>query len=530
MAYRSETSDSSLGKWSEKAQRRGTRRKLREEAATRAQKGKDSKGWPCYEDARPLKARLGASVNGDWFNENNEEELGSFSCQACVQVAARGFKEIEARNEQELWLSVATEVVDNTQSKVHCLRFGSGLDDLQMKLQDSCGSTMTAEFQGVTESSSRLVKFTEGSNQRIHTKDHEEAGHRLRPSLIDCWGRGAVGKVEMMHLFNTNRAQTAAYVGRVLVPGSVAAHGTSSWQRLSTLTGYGWTKADYPAATETRLCLTYSDHATTSDHQLHVRLRRTDGAGGTVYFTDIFPQTWSGTGLYHHVCGPWHDLSPIDCGYGWGTTCQVDWWHSTYMSIQSVELEMGSNNPDNARFYRGRMDIPAAYDATPTANTWTTISAWLYLEFNNYDANFYRHCLTFTDSSSGGVLYVRLYRADGVTFFQDNLGGTWSGSGLAHSECGAWHSLDTVYCGASWGNACVLQIYHTQSVNVRVFEADLELKSATGLYINTNDYPTATDLRACIVFTDSSSGGGTFKVRLRRTDTAGGTVFFEDQG
>ena len=52
-----------------------------------------------------------------------------------MQVGASGFKEIEARNEQEIWymnrmkLSIATEVVDNTQSKVHCLRFGSGNQD-----------------------------------------------------------------------------------------------------------------------------------------------------------------------------------------------------------------------------------------------------------------------------------------------------------------------------------------------------------------------------------------------------------------
>ena len=32
--------------------------------------------------------------------------------------------------------------------------------------------------------------------ERIHTKDHEEAGHRLRKSIIDCWGRGAIGKAE----------------------------------------------------------------------------------------------------------------------------------------------------------------------------------------------------------------------------------------------------------------------------------------------------------------------------------------------
>lgn len=291
-------------------------------------------------------------VNGDWFNADNEEELGSFSCEACVQVAGIGFKQIEARNEQEIWymnrmrLSLATEVVDNTQTGMHCLKFGSGSTELKMMQQTKCGSTIMAEFHGVTDSSSRLVKLVEGSNQclqeamlgdlpigihstcssgataqqipmedlpgmlwRIHTKDHEQAGHRLSPSLIDCWGRGAIGKVEMMHLFNTNRAQTAAYVGRVRVPGSIAAQGNNQWHRLSANTGFGWSKSDYPDATETRMCLTYSDHATSSDGNLKVRLRRVDGAGGTVYFTDSFAITWSATGLFHHVCGPWHALA-----------------------------------------------------------------------------------------------------------------------------------------------------------------------------------------------------------------------------
>lgn len=541
-------------------------------------------------------------VNGDWFNADNEEELGSFSCEACVQVADVGFKQIEARNEQEIWymnrmrLSLATEVVDNTQTGMHCLKFGSGSTELKMMQQTKCGSTIMAEFHGVTDSSSRLVKLVEGSNQclqeamlgdlpigihstcssgataqqipmedlpgmlwRIHTKDHEQAGHRLSPSLIDCWGRGAIGKVEMMHLFNTNRAQTAAYVGRVRVPGLIVAQGNNQWHRLSANTGFGWRKSDYPDATETRMCLTYSDHATSSDGNLKVRLRRVDGAGGTVYFTDSFAITWSGTGLFHHVCGPWHAISTISCGYGWTDTCQVDWLHSTWMSIKTVELEFGSSNPNHARFFRGRMDLPVTYDGTPAANTWTSIGNWFYLATNQYDGNFVRICVVFTDSSTSGTFSVRLRKADGTIFFTDNLGNTWSGSGLMHAECGSWHSSSGISCGSSWGNTCQLQMLHTQNVHTKVYEADLEFKSDStstptaylgrmkldayasttatsnwfrispnGLFINTDDYPTATEIRPCIVFSDSSSGQGTVKVRLRRTDAAGGTIFYED--
>ena len=50
------------------------------------------------------------------------------------------------------------------------------------------------------------------------------------------------------------------------------------------------------------------------------------------------------------------------------------------------------------------------------------------------------------------------------------------------------------------------------------------------LSTQTIDYPTATEIRPCIVFSDSSSGQGPVKVRLRRTDGAGGTIFYEDPG
>lgn len=51
----------------------------------------------------------------------------------------------------------------------------------------------------------------------------------------------------------------------------------------------------------------------------------------------------------------------------------MHWLHSTWMSIKTVELEFGSSNPNHARFFRGRMDLPVTYDGTPTANTWTSI-------------------------------------------------------------------------------------------------------------------------------------------------------------
>ncbi|CAJ1361638.1 unnamed protein product, partial [Effrenium voratum] len=110
-------------------------------------------------------------VNGKWFNYRNEPELGTFSCEACVQVGSTGYKDFEMRNEQELWffnrmqLKLFTEVLDNSQTQVHCLKFGSGATDLVLTQQSSCGNAVQAEFLGITSTDSRHLKLLESSGQ-----------------------------------------------------------------------------------------------------------------------------------------------------------------------------------------------------------------------------------------------------------------------------------------------------------------------------------------------------------------------------
>ena len=286
----------------------------------------------------------------------------------------------------------------------------------------------------------------------------------------------------MMHLFNTNRAQTASYVGRVLVPGSVNALGNNGWHRLSATTGFGFTNSDRPDATEMRICLTYADSATSADAPLQVRLRRTDQAGGTVFFSDTWPITWSGSLLSHHRCGAWHSASSVSCGYSWANTCQVDWLHSlwVHVSIKSVELEFASSDPSKARFFRGRLDTPAAWDWNMAANTWHTISQSIGFVNSQYpDAKYIRACMVFVDNSQAGTARLRLFQTHtGHVEFEDGFGGTWSGNGLTHAKCGAWHTFSSVSCGFSWTTTCVLQIQTTLSYHFKVFEVDLELKSA----------------------------------------------------
>ena len=85
--------------------------------------------------------------------------------------------------------------------------------------------------------------------------------------------------------------------------------------------------------------------------------------------------------------------------------------------------------------------------------------------------------------STGGTVKVRLRRADGTVFFGETRSGA-PGRLVASfvRTVVPWHGLSGISCGASWGNTCQLQLLHSQSVHVKVFEADLELKSNSAIH------------------------------------------------
>ena len=129
----------------------------------------------------------------------------------------------------------------------------------------------------------------------------------------------------------------------------------------------------------------------------------------------------------------------------------------------------------------GRFDIPVEYKGSPSKTSWVRVNARTGIGFTFGDypgATKIRGCMTFTDSSSGkGKVHARLREAGGKNkvYFSDNYGETWSGSGLVHHECGAWHDLSKVKCGYSWGNDCQVDIQHTQGVSLTIYEFDFEL-------------------------------------------------------
>ena len=228
----------------------------------------------------------------------------------------------------------------------------------------------------------------------------------------------------------------------------------------------------------------------------------------------------------------------------------------------------------------GRFDVPTSLQSSDTAK-WVKISAQtaITFAFNDYPgATKIRGCLTYTDSSRGGDgVHIRLRRTDKASakvFFDDVFPFTWSSSALIHHDCGKWHDLSQVACGSSWTNACQIDARHGQGVALTIYGYDFELSmpypTATtmpkprvvgvfdvsasfsgqassskwsqlneGLDIGFafHDYEMYTppdkdsgvlQVRACAVFTDSSSGKGVFKVRL--VNGKGESLFTDDFG
>merc|ERR1712084_50618 len=61
-----------------------------------------------------------------------------------------------------------------------------------------------------------------------------------------------------------------------------------------------------------------------------------------------------------------------------------------------------------------------------------------------------------------------------VVYLSDNLGNTYSGSGLIHHECGNWHDVKKVKCGYSWSNDCQIDVKHSQGVSLTIYDVDVE--------------------------------------------------------
>ena len=72
---------------------------------------------------------------------------------------------------------------------------------------------------------------------------------------------------------------------------SIASGASSSWTRINAKTAIGLTFGDYPAATQFRACISFTDSGSHSS-ELRVRLRRTDAAGGTTFYEDAHHNTW----------------------------------------------------------------------------------------------------------------------------------------------------------------------------------------------------------------------------------------------
>ena len=82
------------------------------------------------------------------------------------------------------------------------------------------------------------------------------------------------------------------------------------------------------------------------------------------------------------------------------------------------------------------------------------------------------------ESARRNMVQVQLVNGKGDVLFTDDFGATWSGSGLIHHECGAWHDAPRE-CGYGTATACNLKMVHTQGVKTTVWDYDLEVGSSS---------------------------------------------------
>jgi len=114
-------------------------------------------------------------VSGSWYNSLEKPNLEGLSCEACVQVGARGYTAYDARNEQELYyfnrmaLSIYTELGMtaelSTQAKhKHCLKPSeTSNEDMTVVASTSCQANLLAQVNSLTTPQNRLLRVIPSS-------------------------------------------------------------------------------------------------------------------------------------------------------------------------------------------------------------------------------------------------------------------------------------------------------------------------------------------------------------------------------
>ncbi len=131
----------------------------------------------------------------------------------------------------------------------------------------------------------------------------------------------------------------------------------------------------------------------------------------------------------------------------------------------------------------GRLDIPIDFNGTIDNSTWTRVNentsvGFRFSDYNSYVGNgqqlYVRMCACWTDNGSNSdnwVIRVKDYDSPTV-YYNQNMGNTWSGSGLVHSDCKAWVLANSINCGYGWSGSCYIEAIHDQGAH------NLQIKSA----------------------------------------------------
>jgi hypothetical protein len=360
---------------------------------------------------------------------------------------------------------------------------------------------------------------------------HHDCGQWVPASDFSAcgYGWGSTCKIEIQHgqgvhvvlheadieisLQNHEGSPNEHYVGRMNLP--VAWNGVvpqNGWEQISHGHGVGFTFSDYNDYIKgsddvlmVRLCAHFSDSSGDPSAMgasvARFRIRKADysGPGQNTYHEMAVGATWSGSGLIHHDCGEWVPASDLsNCGYGWGNTCEIDVGHgqNVNVNVHELDLEISVQGHDTAadKVYVGRFDMPISFEGVVPTDTFVKINTQSGVGFSFDDYSQYvtsgkvllaRVCASYSDSSGAASMGAseakfRISKmGGGAVYYAGTVGATWSGSGLIHHDCGEWvPASDLSPCGYGWGSTCVIEVGHGQNVNVKMFEAELELAVA----------------------------------------------------
>eukprot|EP00051_Salpingoeca_urceolata_P026812 m.478811 g.478811 ORF g.478811 m.478811 type:complete len:625 (+) comp21236_c0_seq1:253-2127(+) len=172
------------------------------------------------------------------------------------------------------------------------------------------------------------------------------------------------------------------------------------------------------------------------------------------------------------------------------TTSKANSAFNTATSANTVAGKLKDDHEQRIE-YIGQWNVAAEVNDYINSN-WRRVShtgiGFTFGSFNQYKTDMVtgtpkkimvRQCVTYSDSGTHQdqlTLRITLHTNVNTVYAEDSFRNTWSGSGLAHHECGTWFpSSDLSACTYSWSSTCQVALKVNDGYNVDLREYHLEV-------------------------------------------------------